>query len=279
MRVASLHIYPVKGARAVDCDQATANARGFRGDRRWLATGADDRFLTQRDCPALAQLTTRPVEEGLFLSFEGHSDINVVKPEDGERRSVTIWNDQVDALRADADADAWLSDALGRTVRLYYMDDAATRDTSGRWGAPAPVSFADGYPFLITTTQSLEALNQEIARSGGAAVGMERFRPNIVIDADRPWAEDYWKAIKIGDVVVDVVKPCVRCVVTTKDQASGTSMGKEPLKSLGKIRRSAHPELSGALFGWNATPRNQGEVRVGDVVEVVEPRPEGWPLA
>lgn len=279
MRVSSLHIYPVKGVRAVDCDQATAHARGFRDDRRWLAAGTDDKFLTQRDCPALAQLTARPVEKGVSLSLKARSDITIARPEDGARRRVTIWNDQVDALRAGADADAWLSDALGRAVRLYYMDDAATRDTSGRWGAPAPVSFADGYPFLITTLQSLEALNQEIARSGGAPVGMERFRPNIVIDADRPWADDYCKAIKIGDVVIDLVKPCVRCVVTTKDQATGKSMGKEPLKSLGKIRRSAHSELSGALFGWNAVPRNQGEIRVGDAVEVVEPRPEGWPLA
>jgi len=253
--------------------------RGFRGDRRWLAAGADDKFLTQRDCPALARLMARPVEEGVSLSFEGRGDITIATPEDGERGSVTIWNDRVDALRAGVAADAWLSDALGRAARLYYMDGAATRDTSGRWGAPAPVSFADGYPFLITTLQSLEALNQEIARGGGAALGMERFRPNIVIDADRPWTEDYWKAIKIGDVVMDLVKPCVRCVVTTKDQTTGESMGKEPLKSLAKIRRSAHPDLSGALFGWNAVPRKGGEVKVGDAVEVVEPRPEGWPLA
>jgi MOSC domain-containing protein len=279
VHISSLHIYPLKGVRAVNYDQATAHARGFRGDRRWLVTDADDRFLTQRECSALAQLIALPGAQDLSLSFEGCSEFTVARQEDGERRRVTIWNDQVDALRAGADADAWLSDALGRAVRLYFMDDAATRDTSGRWGAPAPVSFADGYPFLITTLQSLEALNQEIARSGGAPVGMERFRPNIVIDADRPWAEDYWKAIKIGDVVIDLVKPCVRCVVTTKDQTSGESMGKEPLKSLGKIRRSAHPELSGALFGWNATLRNPGEIKIGDAVEVVEPRPEGWPLA
>ncbi len=278
MRVASLQIYPVKGARAVNCDQAITNARGFHHDRRWLATDADDRFLTQRECPSLAQLMAIPGGEGLSLSFEGRDEFNVATPEDGERRSVTIWNDRVEALHAGVAADAWLSDALGRTVRFYFMDGAAMRDTSGRWGAPAPVSFADGYPFLITTTQSLEALNQEIARNGGAPVGMERFRPNIVIDADRPWAEDFWKVIKIGEVVIDLVKPCVRCVVTTKDQATGESLGKEPLRSLGKIRRSAHPNLSGALFGWNAFPRDGVEIKTGDVVEIVEHRPEGWPL-
>ncbi len=279
MRVCSLHIYPVKGARGIACAQSMAHARGFRGDRRWLVTGADDKFLTQRDCPALAQLVAKPDEEGLVLSFVGRGAFNVATPVGGERRSVTIWDDRVEALHAGADAEAWLSDVLGRSARFYFMDAAAARDTSGRWGAPAPVSFADGYPFLIATTQSLEALNQEIARNAGAPVGMERFRPNIVIDADRLWAEDYWKAIRIGDVVIDLVKPCVRCVVTTKDQATGASMGKEPLKSLGKIRRSAHPGLPGGLFGWNAVPRNHGEIKIGDAVEVVEPRPEGWPLA
>ncbi len=278
MHVTSLQIYPVKGARAVNCDQVMTNARGFRHDRRWLATDADNRFLTQRDCPALARLMVAPVAQGLSLSFKGRDDITIATPVDGKRRNVTIWNDRVDALHAAA-ADAWLSDALGRAVRLYYMDDEAARDTSGRWGAPAPVSFADGYPFLITTIQSLEALNQEIIRNGGALVGMERFRPNIVIDTDRPWTEDCWKVIKIGEVVIDLVKPCVRCVVTTKDQTTGESPGKEPLRSLGKIRRSAHPDLSGALFGWNAVPRNGGEINTGDAVEVVERRPEGWPLA
>ncbi len=279
MRVVALHVYPVKGGRGVGRDQATAYGRGFRHDRRWLVTDTDDRFLTQRERPALAQLIAKPVEDGLRLSFEGGGEFTVARPVDGERRCVSIWKDRVDALRVGDAADAWVSNALGCAVRLYFMDDAATRDTSGQWGAPAPVSFADGYPFLITTTQSLDALNQEITRSGGAPTGMDRFRPNIVIDADQPWAEDFWKVIKIGDVTVDLVKPCDRCVVTTKDQMTGASLGKEPLKSLAKIRRSAHPEVSGVLFGWNATLRNQGEIRVGDTVEIIEKRPEGWPLA
>jgi len=279
MRVSSLFVYPVKGGRAAPCDSAAVRERGFRHDRRWLVTDLDDKFLSQRECPELARLIAAPGADGLSLSFENCGPFGVAAPGDGERRRVTVWDDEVEALRAGADADEWLSDALGRPARLYFMDGAASRNTSGRWGAPAPVSFADGYPFLITTTASLDALNDEIASHGGAPVNMARFRPNIVIDADKPWTEDYWKVIKVGDVVIDLAKPCVRCVVTTKDQATGESKGKEPLKSLGKIRRSAHLKLSGALFGWNAFPRNEGEIKTGDEACVIEDRPEGWPLA
>lgn len=278
MRVASLHIHPVKGMRAVDLPAARIGARGLDGDRCWLATDEEGAFLTQRTCPPLATINAEPVEGGLRLSVEGSSF--TVAPPSGPRRTVTVWSDTVEAADAGDEAAGWLSEALGRPARLYYMDDEAERTTSGRWGPQRPVSFADAYPILVTTTGSLEALNEEIAAGGGEAVPMKRFRPNIVIDGADPWAEDFWKTIRIGGVELDLVKPCDRCVVTTLDQATGEKKGREPLKTLHKIRRSAHPDLPGVvLFGWNAAPRGTGGVKAGDAVEIVEARPEGWPLA
>ncbi len=265
--------------RALDVDRADVETRGLVGDRRWLVTDEEGGFLTQRTCSALAKIDAIYDGAALRLS-DGESECVINPPAGGDRCDVTVWKDQVNAAGAGREADDWLSDVLGRPAHLYYMDDDAPRMTSGRWGDRRPVSFADGYPLLVATTASLAALNEAMKASGGEAVSMARFRPNIVIDGADPWAEDFWKVVRIGDIEIELVKPCDRCVMTTLDPLTGEKLGRDPLKTLSKLRRSAHPDLSGAvLFGWNAGPRSEGVIAAGDTVEVVERRPEGWPLA
>ncbi len=278
MRVQSLHIYPVKGARVVNLERARVVMRGLAGDRRWLVTDDKGAFLSQRNYPALAQIGAALTQGGLRL-VHGADSFAVARP-DGARRAVTVWNDVVDAADAGDEAANWLSRALGRSARLCYMDEQAARTTSGRWGPQGPVSFADSHPVLITTRASLAALNDAVVANGGAPAAMARFRPGIVIDGTYPWAEDCWKRIRIGALEFALEKPCGRCIVTTLDPETGEKTGVEPLRTLQKMRRSAHPDLvGGALFGWNAAPCAEGDIAVGDRVEVFEERPEGWPLA
>jgi hypothetical protein len=278
MRVVSLHIYPVKGARAVDVDRAQVEARGLAGDRRWVVVDGDGQFITQRSHPRLAQIEAAVTPTGLRLSAPGAGAIAVERPSGAARAAITVWKHQVDAALADAEAGAWLSRFLGQDVRLAYMDDAAARVQSNVWVDAVPLSFADAYPVLIATTASLAAVNAEIASASGTSVPMRRFRPNVVIDCDEAWAEDFWRSLRVGGVALDLVKPCDRCVVTTRDQVSGETMGREPIASLARLRRSADPRINGVLFGWNAVPRAPGTIAAGDRVEVVARRPEGFPL-
>lgn len=276
MRVASLHYYPVKGVRAVDCEKASFDERGFTHDRRWLIVDADHQSLTQRDHAVIAQIIATPIENGLCLTL-GTDSIEIPFPDDSQRSAFKVWSTTVEALDAGDAAAAWLSGILGRPARLCHMDDGAVRMTPEKWSAPVPTSFADIHPFLITTTASLDALNAAIAEKGGAPIGMERFRPNIVIEGASPWAEDQWGAVKIGDNVLDLIIPCDRCVVTTKDQKSGETMGKEPLRTLAEIHRSTDEKITGALFGWRAQPREAGVLQVGDSVEIVAMREKPFP--
>lgn len=271
MRIASLHVYPVKGMRAADQSVAAVESHGLQYDRRWLVTDADGKFLTQRDYPQLATVQAIPSSAGLRLSAPGRDSIDVSAPSGKWRRAVTVWGTDVDAAAAGEEADGWLADFLQTDAQLVYMDRDASRLKDSEWtDAPVPVSFADAFPVLVTTTSSLQAVNRDIEAHGGNAVPMTRFRPNIVIDCADAWAEDRWMRLAIGGVTLELVKPCDRCIVTTTDQSTGERNGKEPLASLARLRQSKDPRIKGVLFGVNAVPTSLGVVQVGDPVRVLE---------
>lgn len=284
MEVSALNVYPVKGCRGISVSRSAVALPGLVGDRRWMVVDPSGRFVTQRELPALALLEAVPDEDGLHLSYPavGQTDGGerfVPVPSGGERLSVRVWKDVVDAAAADAEDDRALSRWLGQPLRLVHFDATAHRDVSRDWlDRDAPVGFADGFPVLVATEASLRALNRTIVADGGEAVPMNRFRPNVVLTDTEAFAEDAWAAIRIGGVVFDLVKPCARCTVTTVDQMTGSFDGPEPLASLTRTRMSADRRAPGVLFGWNAVPKAPGEIAVGDAVEIVARREGGWPL-
>jgi uncharacterized protein YcbX len=76
---------------------------------------------------------------------------------------------------------------------------------------------------------------------------------------------DAWRWIRVGELELDVVKPCTRCVTTTTDQLTG-ERGKEPLATLATYR-AREGEV---VLGQNCVHLTLGSVRVGDEVEVLE---------
>jgi uncharacterized protein YcbX len=279
LRVVSLHFYPIKGVRAVDVARTHLTPQGLDHDRRWLVVDPNGMFLTQRVNSLLATIIAIPTGNGLKLSAPGAGEIAIDAPAGDERLDIVVWDAKVNAALADARAHAWLSKVLGEEVLLVHMDARAVRLKRSIWTSEAlPVTFADAYPVLIATTGSLAAVNADIAKHGGDAVPMARFRPNIVIDCKDAWVEDHWKALRIGALELDLVKPCDRCVVTTKDQMTGESMGNEPIASLTRLRMSADPRVKGVLFGWNSVPRAAGTIEIGDRVDVIDVRAEGFPI-
>ena len=285
MQVSALHMFPVKGGRGIAVDHADIALAGLVGDRRWMVVDANGRFVSQRELPALALLDAKPDVDGLHLSFPAvetrgaGGERFVARPDGTDRLAVRIWNDPVDAAIASAADCAALSRWLGQPLRLVYFDDQANRTISRDWlDRDAPVGFADGFPVLIACEDSLRELNRTIVVAGGEAVPMSRFRPNIVLSDTGAYAEDHWETLAIGDVVLDLVKPCARCTVTTVDQGNGLPNGPEPIVSLGRTRMSADRRAPGVLFGWNAVPRGTGTLRVGDEARIVAAREAGWPL-
>lgn len=262
MHVASLHIHPLKSCAAVDVTTLRITSRGPEGDRRWLAVDADGRFITARQRAAMVGIHAVETASGLRLDAPSMPTIHIDTPHaHGPRLAVSIWRDEVDALRCDPAADAWLTEYLGVSARLVHMDAAARRAVDPAYSRPGDeVSFADAYPLLVIGQASLDALNARLA----SPVPMERFRPSVVVVGSAEFAEDSWRRVRIGAVEFDAVKRCTRCVFTTIDPATlQRDPDGEPLRTLTTFRRS--PE--GVTFGMNLIPRSEGILRLGDAVQ------------
>lgn len=245
---------------------------GLAGDRRWALIDDGGKVVTQRRQPRLSMAAAELVPGGgVRLSAPGMDPLTVSVPEPIGAVTMEIFRDKVDAFpAADAAAHAWCSDYLGAEVRLVHMDAPATRrPVDPEYALPGEtVTFADGYPLLLTSAASLDALNSLIAQGDHPQEGplpMNRFRPNVVVSGTPAWAEDDWSRLAIGEVVFRVAKKCGRCVVTTTDQDTA-GRGSEPLHTLGR-----HRHLGGKLvFGQNLVPQSRGTIRVGDPVRILD---------
>lgn len=273
MRLDAITIYPVKSLRGVAVHEAVVEPWGLAGDRRWMVVDEQGRYLTQRDLPGMARIAAAPDGDGgvvLSAPDDRAGELRAPKPDaDGPTLEVVVWRDRVRAQSAGRDADAWLSDALGRACRLVHMGDpAAARPVDPTYAGPTDrVSFADGFPLLGVSAASLDDLNARMAQP----VPMARFRPNLVVSGGAPWTEDGWRLLRVGGaegVAFRAVKPCARCVIVATDQETGArARDREPLRTLAGFRRDGRGKV---LFGQNLVPDGTGRIAVGDGVEVAE---------
>lgn len=266
--VESVHIYPLKGCRAIDLGESVVEPWGLAGDRRWLAVDASSRFLSQREHASLARLVVRyGPGSGITISSQGYPPLWVGLPVPAvETLKVSVWRSTILAATAGPEADAWFSAYLGEPARLVYLDDPTQRAVNPDYSVAGDVvNFADGYPLLATSTTSLDQLCDWLEDARERRVPMNRFRPSVVLSGFEPWAEDRWRRIRIGSVSFRVAKPCGRCLVTTIDQTTG-ERGTQPLKLLGERRRFGQT----LAFGQTLIPDSLGVIRVGDLVEVTE---------
>ncbi|MBL0121288.1 MAG: MOSC domain-containing protein [Betaproteobacteria bacterium] len=260
----AIHIYPVKALGGISLKASGVTPRGLKNDRRFMVVDADNGFITQRDVPKMATVWMELDNDEVIFSAPDMESISVAaEPQKRPTRAVQVWSSQVAAHSVSAEADAWLSQYLGFDARLVYMPDSSERQANPEYAKGGEiVSFADGFPLLMASEESLADLNARIAATGGTPIPMSRFRPNLVITGGGPYAEDRLGEIRVGDAVFRAVKPCIRCQVTTTDQATGELRGPEPLRTLATYRQSP----AGVMFGMNLVPVTLGTVRVGDAV-------------
>ena len=255
-RIASLHVYPVKGMRGVDLARADVDAEGLAthgvGDREWMVVDATGRFISQRSHRRLALVVPAIADGALVLRVPGHGDVRVpLDAKHAPARDVVVWRSTVRAFDEGDAAAAALSAFLGEPLRLVRFDPAMPRACNPEYAGDsgAHTRFADGYPVLVIGAASLDDLNARLADKGEDEVPMDRFRPNLVVEGLEAFDEDHLDTLAIGGVVLKAVKPCIRCEVPTIDQRTAIA-GSEPLVTLSAYRQ--HATLDGIAFGVNA---------------------------
>lgn len=258
--VSRLFIYPIKSCAPVEMQQLVFDDYGPVGDRRFLLVDEQGHFITQRQQPEMAHIYPELKGSVLAVSFRGKETLEVSLHGQAVMRTVTVWSDTLPADDCGDDAAAWFSAALGITCRLVRLPADSRRQVDLRYAEPGQwVGFADGFPVLVTAESSLGAISERVGRE----LPMERFRPNVVVAGSAVFAEREWQSLMHKDGMLDIRKPCQRCVIPTRnmDTLERETDVLDALKELCRIEGKI-------LFGQNALVSGIQVLNIGD--ELVE---------
>ncbi len=260
--LSQINIYPVKSISGISLSNAWVELQGLCFDRRFMLALADGSMVTARKYPQMVKVHASLLVDGIVFTYPGKPKLSI-RYQDFKHQptSATVWKDQFIAYTTLDEADDWFSEVIGQRVELLYCGEQSNR-VREKFGHN--VSFADGYPLLVISQASLDELN----RRSPELHSMDQFRTNLVVSGNEPFIEDSWKRIKIGEVEFEAIKPCERCILTTVDVDKGEfRSSKEPLNTFSKFRAN---ERGGVFFGQNLVAKNEGMIREGDKIEVLE---------
>lgn len=232
--------WPVKSMAGERLRAARLDGRGVGGDRTHalldLRHGQDGRLLTASRAPRLLAWAA---------AYPGAPDdaLDPAAPPPPSLRAPdgTVWGWDEPGLAAAIQAD------VGVAVELR-------RDPAGQQDLERSV--------LVTTEASRRALEAALGRP----VDLRRFRTNLHLDLDAPaFAEERWQGgrLHVGPVTLDLLHPCARCVIPTRDPDGVDSRWPALLRHLHRARAG--------LFGVNARVAVPGRVALGDRATVTGP--------
>ncbi len=264
IRVSSLWRYPVKSMAGASMPSLAVTDWGPNLDRRWMVIDSQKRFITQRQLPSMCRLSASLTDAGIRIQSLDDQGlfVEVPQPSLGSQYDVVVWSDNCAAVDAGDEVAIWLSDILGKSLRLCFMADNTHRQVDTQFAELGTrVSFADGFPFLLCSEASLGVLSSVLGRG----LEVQRFRPNIVVTGSEPFAEDGWRRIRINNIEFELVKPCARCAIPTVNL--DTAAREADVFKMLRAERSKNGEV---YFGQNLIHDGSGELAVGQRVEILE---------
>lgn len=264
--LSKLYVHPIKSMRGLQLSQAQVLPSGLAFDRALMVTETDGTFITARQNPQMVTFTPALLPNGIALTGPDGESI-LVRWEDfiDLQQPTEVWGNHFSAQVAPPQVNDWLSRYFKRAVQLRWLGNELSRRVKHH--PEIPLTFADGYPFLLINEASFQNLQQRAPN----AIRIEQFRPNIVVSGAKAFDEDSWLVIRIGEVIFDLVKPCSRCILTTVSTDRGRKHpAGEPLKTLQSFRTADNGDVD---FGMNMIARSGGIIRQGDSVEILSVRP------
>ena len=252
-RIARLFAYPVKSCAGVELTESVLTDAGLDLDRAWMVVDGEGEFVTQRELPRMALVRPQLKHYEVVLRAPGMLALHLTIDAVEQPVQVKLWNEAVPAFDMGDVAAQWFSDFLGRKLRLVRFDPDHRRLSSREWTGPleVPNQFSDGFPLLVLGEAALDELNARLAAAGHAPVGIERFRPNIVLAGLEAHDEDRIDVLRIAadgeQVQLRPVKPCPRCPIPNIDPATA----------------QIDPQVSDTLQGYRKSDRLGGAVTFG----------------
>jgi uncharacterized protein len=278
-QVTALNYYPIKSCAATIVEEMAFTERGPQFDREWMLVNEHGKFITQRNRPemALIQPTVDPTGRGILtVDAPDMETLQVLPDEAGHEQPVEFWKKAGTGVTQGEKASEWFSTFLGRKVELLRVKEPRPVKPECRIdGAAQAIGFADGFPMLLASEGSLNKLNHHLDNP----IPMNRFRPNIVVGTKtpnklRPYDEDYWRELAIGDLTAFVVRACERCPIPETNQLTGERLAPkgEVTAALEDTRHGVDPvsNTAGNFFGQNLVHVFEPGVtiKLGDTVRV-----------
>jgi uncharacterized protein YcbX len=281
--ISRLFVYPVKSCAGIEVQEALLTETGLDLDRAWMVVDDTGEFVSQREYPRMALIRPEFKRSDLILRAPGMLALHLHIDSVERATRVRVWDDEVAAYDMGDIAAQWLTDFLSLTeqglpaanaprFRVVRFDPEHKRLSSMKWtgGKEALNQFSDGFPLLLLGQASLDELNQRLKAAGQAAIGIERFRPNIVLSGIDAHDEDRLGEMRIaadtGEVILRPVKPCARCPIPNIDPTTAQS---SPAVGDTLLTYRQNARLGGAItFGMNAIVLQGTDVvlRVGQTV-------------
>lgn len=256
--VKELFIYPIKSLAGIAVQSAKAEEMGFENDRRWMLIDSENQFINQRELPLLSQFYPKIKEGKIEITYKDSFHKFSIYENLDEPIFSKVWDDETKVVEVSKTTSKWFSEALGFNCKLVKIITKGDRKhSSSKLNITLNVSLADGFPYLLIGSKSLDFLNNKLAEK----ITIQRFRPNIVIETMTAHEEDYFKTFQIGNVQFKNAKPCERCVMVNNNPSTGIML-KEPLKTLSTYRKVDNS----VLFGTNIIALNEGVISEGDVL-------------
>lgn len=300
--IVSLRIYPIKSCRGIEIGETRLRKTGLLLDRNWMFISKSDRkFMTIRSNPSMTLIDTAIIEKDnkshLEITIHG-TDARVVIPayptkewlnENTTLSDVEIWEQATDAYEYSDEINSIFTKFFDQEVALVYKGpqprNIAVNGREELYGRSQEHHFADVMSLQVASEASIKDLNRRLEKIPNAdPLTIERFRPNIIVRGrdDYPWEEDTWKRVRfttnmperemLFKLDLDVVARCARCQVPNVNPDTAEKHPKQPWDELMKFRRvdQGGPAKYKPCFGMLCVPKNEGIVRIGTTLEVLE---------
>ena len=262
--IEKITIYPLKSGQKVELEETKVELSGLKFDRKLMIVDKTFRFVTARTHPLLLKINVHRDKQRVIFHFDGENplivDLNKISD---ERLETKVWGNKMDPVFVSEIADKWLTNILGIECHLTYCDSVTNRRKKNDSDNFDVSGFFDSCPILIISVESLEDLNKRLKQP----VNIDRFRTNLFITGGgKAYCEEEWKVIKIGDVLLEALEPCRRCILTTTDNFSLIrDPNREPLSTLKKY----HLYKNEPAFGMNYRVIEPGYFNINDELKVL----------